>query len=230
MYELIPQKLKNEALFCVWKRVIEKNKIQKKPFRANGRHHIAIPSILQTSKQPVRYRLTVMKASELVCSTTSVLWIMNEFDNNRLLFDCDNGTIELQPFYFCEHRPEDFITKISSVLYAPNTQNQRFLKFVKEIMSDDMEKTRFLQKTEGYEITGETLYECIFIHYRSTTRNGKGTFDESVLSVTGDYGRAVTLKPSHRKTISAVSPQARILQDLQVSVSPIYLNRKRDTN
>ena len=100
MYELIPQKLKNEALFCVWKRVIEKNKIQKKPFRANGRHHIAIPSILQTSKQPVRYRLTVMKASELVCSTTSVLWIMTEFDNNRLLFDCDNGTIELQPFYF----------------------------------------------------------------------------------------------------------------------------------
>ena len=36
MYEHIPQKLKDEALFCVWKRVISKNKVQKKPFQTNG--------------------------------------------------------------------------------------------------------------------------------------------------------------------------------------------------
>lgn len=36
MYENIPQKLKDEALFCVWKRVISKNKVQKKPFQING--------------------------------------------------------------------------------------------------------------------------------------------------------------------------------------------------
>ena len=35
MYENIPQKLKDEALFCVWKRVISKNKVQKKPFQIN---------------------------------------------------------------------------------------------------------------------------------------------------------------------------------------------------
>lgn len=136
---------------------------------------------------------------------------MTEFDNNRLLFNCDNGTIELQPFCFREHRPEDFITKISSVIYDPNAQSPKFLKFVKEIMSDDMEKARFLQKSEGYGITGETLYECMFIHYGPTTRNGKGTFDESVLSVTGDYGRAVRPETiAQKNNISSQSPSEDI--------------------
>ncbi len=103
---------------------------------------------------------------------------MSEFDANRLLFNCDNGTIELQPFCFREHRAEDFITKISPVVYDPNARSPRFIKFVKEIMSDDMKKVKFLQKTEGYGITGETLYECMFIHYGPTTRTL--TYDEII--------------------------------------------------
>ena len=36
MYENLSQQLKEEGLFCVWKRVIAKNKIKKKPYQING--------------------------------------------------------------------------------------------------------------------------------------------------------------------------------------------------
>ena len=43
----------------------------------------------------------------------------------------------------------------------------------------------------GYALSGETRYECLFILFGATTRNGKGTLCESVLKVMGDYGRSV---------------------------------------
>lgn len=43
----------------------------------------------------------------------------------------------------------------------------------------------------GYSVSGDTRFECIFFLYGETTRNGKGTFMESILLVMGDYGRDV---------------------------------------
>ncbi|MBO2517100.1 MAG: hypothetical protein CW338_07515 [Clostridiales bacterium] len=51
------------------------------------------------------------------------------------------------------------------------------------------QKARFLQKALGYALTGDTSWECMFILYGATTRNGKGTLMETMLHLTGDYGR-----------------------------------------
>lgn len=75
--------------------------------------------------------------------------------------------------------------------YDPLAKSERFNSFVDEIMSSDKEKTLFLKKFLGYAVTGETKYECMFFLYGETTRNGKGTLMESVLSVMGDCGKAV---------------------------------------
>ena len=116
---------------------------------------------------------------------------MSSFDNNRYLFNCYNGTINLKTMEFREHRPKDYITKLAPVIYQPKARYQRFEGFIDEIMSGDSDKARFLQKTLGYALTGDTRYECMFILYGATTRNGKGTLMESILSVLGDYGKAV---------------------------------------
>ncbi len=55
-------------------------------------------------------------------------------------------------------------------------------------MSGDEEKAKFLQKAFGYSISGDTRYECLFVLYGATTRNGKGTLCESILKVLGSYG------------------------------------------
>ncbi len=116
---------------------------------------------------------------------------MREFDNNPYLFNCANGTLNLETMDFCEHNASDFLTKISPVIYDPMVTNERFDSFITEVMSNDNEKALFLQKVLGYALTGDTKYECMFFLYGATTRNGKGTLMESILCVMGDYGKSV---------------------------------------
>lgn len=116
---------------------------------------------------------------------------MAAFDRNPYLLNCKNGTLDLQKTEFRPHSPEDMLTKITNVAYAPEAVSPRFLHFVEEIMSGDREKASFLQKALGYGLTGDTSLECMFILHGATTRNGKGTLMESVLSVMGNYGLSV---------------------------------------
>ena len=115
------------------------------------------------------------------------------FDSDPLLFNCKNCTIDLKSRTAHEHCPEDFITRMSPVVYDPDARSPRWERFIDEIMSGDRDKAGYLQKTLGYGLTGDTNYECLFIYYGETTRNGKGTLVESVLPVMGDYG--ITVRP-----------------------------------
>ena len=113
---------------------------------------------------------------------------IQEFDSDPYVFNCRNGTLHLDTMEFASHNPEDRLTKISPVDYDPNAHCDRFLTFVDEITSGDTDKGRFLQKMLGYGMSGDTRFECLFILYGATTRNGKGTLCESVLKVLGTYG------------------------------------------
>lgn len=116
---------------------------------------------------------------------------MSEFDVNRYLFNCNNGTLDLKSRAFRPHSPDDLLTKLCPVDYVPSARSERFENFIDEIMSHDKEKSRFLQKALGYGISGDTKHECLFLLYGELTRNGKGTLMESCLYTIGDYGRAV---------------------------------------
>ena len=116
------------------------------------------------------------------------------FDTNKNLLNCSNCTIDLQTGEPREHDPNDFITKVASVVYDKNVNCPRWSKFINEIMCNDAELERFLQTAYGYGITGETSEECMFIEYGPSTRNGKGTLKESVMNVLGDY--ALNMQPN----------------------------------
>lgn len=115
------------------------------------------------------------------------------FDRDEYLFNCSNCTMDIRTGKPHEHTPEDYITKISPVRFDPGANYPRWDSFLKEIMSGDEHKLRYLQKTLGYGLTANTRFECMFFYYGETTRNGKGTLVESVLSVMGDYG--ITVRP-----------------------------------
>ena len=109
------------------------------------------------------------------------------FDVDPYVFNCKNGTLRLDTMTFSPHDPDDFLTKISDVTYDPEARCERFERFIGEI-TEDVQKARFLQKALGYGLSGDTQFECMFIMYGATTRNGKGTLCESVLKVLGKYG------------------------------------------
>lgn len=115
---------------------------------------------------------------------------MSIFDSNKYLFNCANGTLDLNNLSFRPHSPADFITKLSPVLYDPEATSPRWIQFVDEVMQGNTSVARYLQKAVGYAMTGDTSLECLFIMYGPTTRNGKTTTIDTILNLMGEYGRS----------------------------------------
>ena len=137
---------------------------------------------------------------------------MADFDRDQYLFNCINGTLNLRTGESLEHRPDDFLTMMSGVNYDPHAHCPRWERFMSEVMATTLpnpeqvamaevesqshntpsvadQKKRYLQKAFGYALTGNTRFECLFILYGATTRNGKGTTMETFLRLMGDYGK-----------------------------------------
>lgn len=138
-----------------------------------------------------------------------------KFDRNIYYLNCQNGTLDLQTGEFHPHTPQDKLTKIAGAAYDSNAKSLRFIRFISEVMSGDKEKARFMQKSLGYGLTGDTRYECMFFYYGATTRNGKGTLMESTLHVMGDYGLTVRPETIAQSRLSTARIQQRILPDLR---------------
>ena len=134
------------------------------------------------------------------------------FDNNKFLFNVQDGTIELNAELdvLREHRREDMITKISPVHYAHHygagkekndgtrnvvmfPENKKWNGFLEQLTGGDKELEKFLQRAIGYSMSGDTKEEKLFfVHGRGGT--GKGTFIESIKRVMGDYAKTVDFK------------------------------------
>jgi putative DNA primase/helicase len=134
--------------------------------------------------QKRRYRETILKDAASVypveCSC---------FDADPMLFNCLNGTLNLETRKLRRHDPKDMFSKISRVVYNPQACNHRWQRFIHEIMSGDKEKAAFLQKSLGYALTGDNRMECLFLLFGPTSRNGKSTVMETFLKLVGDYGK-----------------------------------------
>ena len=175
--------------------------------------------------------------SSLIKAYKTCNFIEHSFlDNNGLqrenlgLFNCLNGTLELNTMEFYEHQPGDFITKISGVEYDEDAKCEEWLNFIDQIMCCDKELARYLQKVCGYALTADTRLECMFILYGPRTRNGKSTFVDALLNVFGDYGKSVqpaTIAQRGSSNGSAPSSDiARLVGSRFVSISepPAGLN------
>jgi putative DNA primase/helicase len=114
---------------------------------------------------------------------------IKDFDKNKFLLNCQNGVLNLKTFEFTSHDPELLLSKIANVSYNPLSKCERWEKFIDEIMENDKEKAKFLQKALGYAITGDTSIECFFILYGATARNGKGTTMDTMHHLLGDYAK-----------------------------------------
>lgn len=144
------------------------------------------------------------------------------FDSNRTLFNCQNGTVNLQNFGLQKHRPEDYITKISKARFDTDARCPRWEQFIGEVMCGDADTAMFLQKALGYALTGDTSLECFFILYGNTTRNGKSTLSETVAYVLGEYARTIQPQTLSRRPADggAASPDIARLKGARLVNMP----------
>lgn len=111
----------------------------------------------------------------------------SDLDTNKNLFNCQNGTFDLQTFEFYPHKASDLLSKISNVEYNPKARSVLWENFINEIMQGDKDKIDYLQRILGYALTAETSLETMWILYGKSTRNGKSTLVETISYMLCDY-------------------------------------------
>lgn len=116
-----------------------------------------------------------------------------EFDQNTNLFNCKNGTYNLETGTLQKHNPEDYISKISNVYYDPAASGTEIEKFMNTIMQGNKENIEYIQKILGLALMGNTDEEKLFIFYGPSTRNGKSTLVETFLFMIKDYGTTIDI-------------------------------------
>lgn len=115
----------------------------------------------------------------------------SEFDNKPELYNCQNGTFNLKSGKLQEHNADDMLTQMSNVIYDAKAKCERWIQFIDEITKADEQSRNVLQMKSGYCLSGYTFYECLFMLYGKTTRNGKGTYNTAMFKMHGDYAKVL---------------------------------------
>ena len=135
---------------------------------------------------------------------------LSDFDRDKLLLNCQNGTLNLKNFDLQPHSAADLITKMARAEYNPFAQCERWERFINEVMEDNTDTAVYMQKAFGTALTGLIEYEQFYILYGSKSRNGKSTLTETIGYILDDY--AVTAQPQtfSRRSSDGAAPSPDI--------------------
>lgn len=134
-----------------------------------------------------------------------------ELDKEDYLFNCQNCVLDLsgdRPVVL-RHDADLLLSKVSGVNYNPAATCDLWKKTISEITEGNADKIKYLQKVFGLCLTGYTEEEELYFFYGKTTRNGKSTICETVLSILADYGATIspeTLAIKQNKDSRTASP------------------------
>ena len=160
-----------------------------------------------------------LRAMVTLCQSELGVFIdADEFDKDIMLFNVQNGTIDLRTGKLLPHNPLDYISKISPITYNPNATCPRFMDFLDEALlwvnngSDLSDEAKFerakktdnvieyLHRYGGYCLTGAVNEEQLTILY-GDGGNGKSKFTFVIEYIMGDYAGKIdmaTIKEASR--------------------------------
>jgi len=146
------------------------------------RQALAKHAVSSESEQRIRAMVSLAQSDNLVAIKP------DDFDKDKFLFNCLNGTLDLRTGNLFPHRKENYITKLANVHYDPHAKCPQWKTFLNRIMDNNANLIEFLKRSTGYSLTGDTSEQCLFIFFGSGA-NGKSTFLRTVNTLTGDYGQ-----------------------------------------
>ena len=109
-----------------------------------------------------------------------------EFDARPELFNCRNGTLELETMTFREHRKEEMLTKKAAVDYDEKAQCPQWIAHLHLIFGSDTDYLSGFQSMCGYTLLGTNPQQIMFILY-GRGRNGKSKTIEVLARLFADY-------------------------------------------
>jgi putative DNA primase/helicase len=137
---------------------------------------------------PELQKLSKTRAVEGYCRTARVFARTHkDFDADPMLIGTPGGTVDLRTATLRASRPEDGISKSTSVAPAGGDP-VRWPNFLLEATGDDLDFVRFLQQVAGYSLTGDIREHCLFFIY-GDGGTGKSTYVNSLARIFGAYAR-----------------------------------------
>ncbi len=138
-------------------------------------------------------RRRINAAEELARHQLELCIANDDFDRDKLLLNAANGVVDLRTGGLLPHRREDYITRVTPVLYDPDALCPTWMAFLLEIMGGHVDLVEYLQRIIGYCLTGDISEQKIIICY-GTGSNGKSTLIETIHALLGDYSKATKFK------------------------------------
>lgn len=153
-----------------------------------------------------RERITAMAA----LAQADVAITTDDLDVDPWLFNCQNGTVDLRTGELRPHSPQDFITKISPVVFDPGAPCPIFDSFLHRIFDGDHELITFVQRWHGHCLTGDVREQYMPI-YHGEGNNGKSVLLDTISSIMGDFACEA---PPHLVTLRKQDEHATEIADL----------------
>ena len=141
---------------------------------------------------------------------------MEDFDRDPILFNVNNGTLDLSSGELRPHDRGDSLTKISPADYDPQARCELFLSFLDTIFKSDQELIAYLQRVFGYALTGLITGQCWFLLYGRGS-NGKSTLMCIILFILGDYSRQTPAETFLRRKGEVIRNDLARLQGANLS-------------
>jgi putative DNA primase/helicase len=118
---------------------------------------------------------------------------MSEFDHDPFELNVQNGILNLKTGRITPHQKTQLFSKLINIPYDSTAVCPRWDAFLSLITGSDQELVTFLKRAVGYSLTGVTDEQCLFFIH-GYGRNGKTTFIETLMMITGDYSRKTDMK------------------------------------
>jgi putative DNA primase/helicase len=152
-----------------------------------------------------------------------------QLDSNPLLFNCENGTIDLETGELREHRKSDFITKKAPVVFDPTARDSLWEDHIRHVTRGNAELAEYLQRLAGYCLTGLTEEEIVLL-FVGGGGTGKTTHLEALKAMMGDYAATADFE-SFLQTNQSRGPRndlARLAGARLVCASEVPAGRRFD--
>jgi putative DNA primase/helicase len=111
---------------------------------------------------------------------------VHRFDTDPLLYNVAQGTFDIRTGKVRPFSREDYITHFGDVPYEPGARDETWDAFLERVQPN-AEVRDFLQRAEGYSLTGLTTEEALFFGYGAGA-TGKSTFMAALLGNASSYG------------------------------------------
>ena len=126
--------------------------------------------------------------SGLQLSKYALLRDYDALNADPMLFNCQNGTLDLRTGHLRPHNSADLITFVAPVAFDSAATCPTWQRFLLEVFADDGTMVAFIQRAIGWSLTGVVKERALFFLYGENGKNGKSTLVETIMKLVGICG------------------------------------------